>query len=337
MAEGGLGLFVPEAERAGDGARTTGGELRALASSLRNGWQLLAGSAVAGLAAAVLMLHAITPQHTATMLVGPTARAGAAAGPRVPVSADAPPHSSGHHLAEPGPGDETLSDYTRYLELLASRPVAARLMSTDPDLARRLFPDRWDSERAAWRPPVGAGPALRRLFLALLGREDWLEPDAERVARALRDGMTVERVGTGPMRRVELRHPDRALAIGLLERAAKATDAHLRDEAARRSAVQIAHVKARMGGLTMEEHRRALADLLAHQERVSMMLEVDLPYAADLLEPPYAGDGPDWPDPLVIVPIAGFVGFVVGLLLVCLRAALRDSPPVPAPGPGLLT
>ncbi|PWC82391.1 hypothetical protein TSH100_23750 [Azospirillum sp. TSH100] len=282
------------------------GDLRPLVRTLRTGWRWLLGGWLGGLVLAVAAFWLVTPAYTAAMVIGPTARVGSAAmGARVPTLNGR--DSAG--VAEPGAGDESLSDFARYLELFGSGPVADRLAS-DPAILHALFPERWDAEAGHWRPATGLLPAVKRGLLALVGRQDWIEPDGDRVARALRDRLVIDMLRSGPMRRITIRHADRATAIDLLGRIAAATDTHLRSEAARRSAAQIAHIKLRLGAVTVAEHRQALSDLLLDQERVAMMIGVDLPFAADLIQPPGAGTLPDWPNPAIVVPLAGFVGLV---------------------------
>ncbi|HYG89137.1 MAG TPA: hypothetical protein VD978_23080 [Azospirillum sp.] len=288
--------------------------VRSLVMTVRVGWRIVAVCVLAALAVAVLGLRLMPAEHTASMVVGPTARTGVAAmGPRVPLHGA----EGMFGMAEPGPGDETLSDFARFLELLGSVPVAARLMA-DPAVPRQLFPERWDAATGGWAPPAGVLPALKRLLLTLVGREEWVEPDAEVLAARIRDRLVVSQVGTGPMRRLVFRHAERGFALDLLGRLAAAADAHLRAEAARRSAAQIAYVRAKLATVTVTEHRRALTDLMAEQERVSMLIEVDLPFAADPIEPPTAMRLPDWPNPLMVLAAALVGGLVAGVLLATL-------------------
>lgn len=296
------------------------GDLRSFVRTLRIGWRWLFGGWVGALALAVAALWVVTPVYTAAMVIGPTARIGSAAmGARVPTLNGR--DSAG--VAEPGAGDESLSDFARYLELFGSGPVADRL-AADPAILRALFAERWDVEAGRWRPPSGLLATVKRALLAMVGREDWVEPDGDRVARALRDRLVVDMLRSGPMRRITFRHSDRATALELLGRIAAATDAHLRSEAARRSAAQIAHIKLRLGAVTVAEHRQALSDLLLDQERVAMMIGVDLPFAADMIQPPTAAALPDWPNPAVVIPLAGLVGLVAAGFALSISHALRE-------------
>lgn len=295
-------------------------DLHGLVRTLRESWRLLLSCGLGGMLLALAGIWLVPPEYTATMVIGPTARVGAAAmGARTPVLAG---REAAQSVAEPGPGEELLSDFARYLELFGSAAVAERLMA-DPALLRAVFPGRWDEEAQRWRPAPGPAGAARRLLLALVGREDWVEPDADRFARWLRSRIAVDMVRSGPMRRIALRHRDRAFAIDLLGRLAAATDAHLRAEAQRRSAAQTTHIRSRLAAVTVTEHRRALADLLADQERLAMMIEVELPFAADLIDPPHAARLPDWPDPSLIVPLSAVAGLVAGGFLAAVRGSWR--------------
>lgn len=266
-------------------------------------------SAIAMAGTTALGLGLVTPRYSATLVVGPTARMGAAAiGARLPNAGLGALAS----VTEPGPADEQLSDFSRYLQLLRSVPVAERLMGT-PGVPQRLFADRWDAARGEWRAPTGVWAGLRAATMGLAGRRSWAVPDAVALAGELGRRVTIDSVGTGPMRRVTFRDPDRAFALALLGMVADAADARLRDEAGRRARAQIDHVRRALAvGNTAGDHKRALVDLLAEEERVLMVLEVDLPFAADTIEPVHAAALPDWPDVPMIAAAAGLATIAAG-------------------------
>ncbi|MBI1206298.1 MAG: hypothetical protein GC191_03295 [Azospirillum sp.] len=299
--------------------------VRGFVTAALGGWRLVLTSMVVAGMAAIGGLRLCPPGFTATMVVGPTARSGVAAmGARVPSTARGTPAS----VVEFGSGDEVLSDFSRFLELLTSVSVATTLIAPDDPLQPlpRLFPSRWNAATGRWQPPAGVAGLLRRIVLALVGRDDWLEPDAGAVARLLRRQIVVQTVGGGPMRRLSFRHDDRGFALALLGRIVAAADAHLRAEALRRAAAEIGHVKARLATVTLAEHRHALADLLAALEQVTIMIEVDLPFAADPIDPPNAQAVADWPSPGTVLPLALIAGAILGLFLVYARAAWLGRP-----------
>ena len=273
-------------------------------------WWLPLAAGIAGAVAAILWLRCLEPRFTAVMVVAPLAERGTAGmGTRLPA-------------AEPGNGparqvpahDEVLSDFGRFLALLRAVTVAEAL-AEDPAILHGAFAPMWNGRERRWQAPPGFGPALRRLLARLAGQPGRDVPDADLLARHLAREVEIVRIGETALRRITYRHADRDFALTLLTRLHRLADGRLRAEAARRTKIQIAHLRSRLDRVTQAEHRRVLADLLAGYERVLLLLEVDLPFAADVIEPPHAGPVPDGPDPAVIVPLAASAGLAFGSFL----------------------
>lgn len=270
------------------------------------GWPLAA--ALLATIAALLSLRLIEPQYSAAMTVGPARNGAAAVGLRV--------GGGGRFgLTTPGTPDEFLSDFARYQELLRATPVAERLLA-ESDITRRLFADRWDAAAQEWRAAPGVWPAIKQAGLALAGRPlQSPPPDAVALAQLLHRQVSISSVGTGAMRRIVFRHPDRDFALTVLGRIAAAADSHLRNEAARRARAQIDFVRARLRETTIIEYREALTQVLADEERALMALGIDLPYAVDVIEPPHAAALPDWPEALLLAGGTGAAAFCVALFI----------------------
>lgn len=304
--------FAPRLEMPVDGM---GEMLRALAGQ----WQHLSLCALAGLTLTLLALHLVTPRYTVSMVVGPPGRSGPAAmGPRAPALSPA----AGRGIAEQGSAEELVSDFARYLALLTSVPVAARL-TADTQVMHGLFEDAWDKERGFWRPPPGPGAVLTRSLRWLAGYESWAPPDAVDLSRLLKKELAVEAVNEGPLRRLVYRHEKRDFALLLLTRLHAATEAHLREEASRRLKAEMSHVNGRLAGMANLDRSRQLSGMVAEQEETLMMLEVGLPYAADLLEPPAAPTLADWPNPVPLIPAGALAGLGLGLFALAARHGYR--------------
>lgn len=276
-------------------------------------WRLAVFAAAAPLLAmgcAVLVLRATTPEFTAVMTVAPTARSGGAgAGLRVAGGTAMDGGKPASAMAEPGMADETLSDFARYLELLRALP-SAEIFLRDSATMAALFPRQWRADIGGWGPPPGFWPSVKRFALTLAGRPTWTPPDAATLTDLLRRRIDVSQVGTGPMRRVTFRHADREFALSFLQRLATTAENRQKSEAARRALVQIDFIRIRLQrNLPNPQHALALAQMLADEERLLLALEVDLPYAADVVEPPHAAASPDWPDALLTIGAAGLAGF----------------------------
>lgn len=75
--------------------------------------------------------------------------------------------------------------------------------------------------------------------------------------------------------------------------------------------------------LTHIEHRRILIELKNEQERALVMLGVDLPFAADVVEAPSAEQLPDWPDVPLVLTMALAAGLSVGVMTAVFRVSGR--------------
>lgn len=303
--------FIPHpTAQPGDG-------LRAVVRAVARGWRIVAAAVLLSVTAALAGLWSVEPHYTAVLVIGPTARGGMAG-----MGARLPGWLSG--LAEPGFADEALSDFTRFLHLLTSVPVAGALME-EPGMLPRLFPSRWDAGTGTWHPPGGIGGMMRTTLLTLSGRDEAVVPDPGMVAAWLRTALVVEPVGTTPMRRLRLRHPDRTFAMALLTRLAALSDDHLRGETQRRSEAQIAYFTG-IVAVPLEDQavRTSFSDMLADQKRVLRLLKAGQPFAADIIEPATAPSRPDWPDPTVVLPAALAAGMMLGIGLATARASWRQ-------------
>lgn len=264
---------------------------------LRRGWWWILLVPLLSLAATLSALHLVTPQFTASMVVAPTGRLGTGAmGMRMPATATA-----ARGIAESGGGEEQMSDFSRYLALLTAVPVAERLRAK-PGLMQQLFPTAWDQVAGEWRPPSGVAAVAARLARRLAGYPAWAPPDAVELSRLLKRELVIDRVDDGPVRRITFRHQDRAFALALLRDLHAAVEAHLRAEAERRIRAEMRFVHGKMSVSGSLDTQRALSSLAAEQERALLMLEVELPYAADMLEAPWAMSLADWPNPVLLLP-----------------------------------
>ncbi len=314
VAETGAGDTDPCAESAAASASTAAGlpslgDLAAVA--WRRRWLILAAGLL-GLGLAGLWIRLTPPEYRAAMVVGPVATlADDAVGASLP----------GQLPPAPGrrpPDQEVAPNFTRYLELLGSVEVARRLAAREGIMVA-LFPEAWDGDTGTWRAPPGPVAWVERAAMALLGRPGWAPPAPEDLAERLLRRLSIESVGATAMRRLSLRHTDRATAITLVAAIHAEADGLLRQAAAARAEAHIAYLQAELGRVALAEHRQGLSVLLAQQERDRMLIRIGLPYAADPIEPPSAPLRPSWPNPVLLVPAAVGAGLFGGLLLAFAR------------------
>ena len=272
-----------------------------------------------GLMAGIIWMRTTTPAYTATMVVGPTAQLGLAGmGFRMPTTAAPTSELRGEQHAE-----ERVSDFEHFRRLLTS-PQVAGLISTEEPFMQKLVSDRWRGDAKRWdRPDTDHDQRLTNwLRGTATPTVSWqaeanTKParfatvygdDGQFFAGWLHPRVAIRRVGETAMYEVSFRHTDRDVALGLLQRLFDRTDRLLRQEAKRRVDIQIEHLNRQMQRTDLASHRQGMAELLARELQTSLMLGVDLPFAADMIESPQALTVADWPAPL---PIAG-VGILAG-------------------------
>ncbi|MEO3434954.1 hypothetical protein [Inquilinus sp. CAU 1745] len=274
---------------------------------------LLAICAISCCALAFLWLRVTPPVYEASLIVAPADPVGldAAARPRADMSA-----LTGLLL----PDRNDASEFDRFLELLTSADVAAGVME-DEALTRRLLSDSWDEETNRWRPPAGVSAWFGRLGARLLGRPGWEPPVADDLARRVDRSLRVERVDSTAMRRLVFRHADAETARAALAALVDAADRLLREAADRRVEARIAYLGDQLSRTLLSEHRLALSNLLARQERRRMMVRSGMPYAAIPVGSIAAPRRPAAPN----APLTLLAGLVFGLALGGVVAVARGG------------
>lgn len=259
-----------------------------------------------GLLIGAILVLLITPKYTVHMVVGPVSANGPA-GMGTPAARLRELRTNNSYE-----GTDSLTDYDRYLQLLTSPSTAQTLINNVPGLLQTLFPSRWDKQKKEWRLPISAWPA--ELLRRARGGAPWQAPTPEDLAEKLQQMLQTRIIGQTTMRELKLRYPDRGFGLTLLYAMHQAADNVLREEAARRSGAISEYLEKQLQKVQMQEHRAILSELLAAQERIRILVAVDLPYAADIVEPPTAPLQPDTPQPWPILILCAFLGFFLTAL-----------------------
>lgn len=122
-------------------------------------------------------------------------------------------------------------------------------------------------------------------------------------------------VGETSLRAMRYSHPDPVFAVEFLNRIVAFTDGTIRHSIRNDVNERIAYLQNELSKNINPEHRRALTDLLMEQERLRMMVSIDQPYAASIVEDAFASSAPRWPDYSMILAIGVVIGAVLGFLV----------------------
>ncbi len=148
----------------------------------------------------------------------------------------------------------------------------------------------------------------------------WLEPKeqdlkAEELSNYFKTHIAFENLPSTRLRRIVYHHPERELAAYVVQRLHKVSDEIIRLHSLQDLKARIEYLNQALLQNMNPDHRQALTSLLIEQERTKMMASIDMPYAAQVIEPVSVSLRHKWPDYYLIFSVAillgAFLGFVV--------------------------
>ena len=286
---------------------------------VRGKWIILATMAVlVGLV--TVWMKTTEPLYTASMVIAPTGEAGAGGMAGRLLQYGDLASLAGINL----PSAEAVSPFTQFTELVTSVTVAQRLQDKYGVL-QKLFERSWDAENKRWLPPEGPVESVMGWVRGFFNLPAWTPPSATSFAAYLEDELEISEVARSGMRKIAFRHEDPEFAVRLLHWIHEESDELIREEAQERTTRQIEYIERKLATVSIIEHRQSLTQLLSDQEKEMMMIQVDLPFSARIIEPPTASDEPTFPKPELFLAISLVAGFFLGVFLVVLVGSLRGS------------
>ncbi|MEX2650480.1 MAG: Wzz/FepE/Etk N-terminal domain-containing protein [Alphaproteobacteria bacterium] len=290
--------------------------LRDVVLRLVRGWWIILLTAAAAAALAFLYLRGAPVEYTATLILSSVEDSGGASVPTTQAVGTLTTLLGGTGQSE------SVSDYTRFRYLMLSRDVARRLMDRS-DIDKVVFAKEWDEANQRWMPAPGWRTAVRRWIGETFGIPWYAEPSVDRVAGYLERRLKISNVEATPMVKVEFSHRDPTFARTLLDDIYHETDRLMREHDRISTEDSIAYLNDALSRATIVEHRLALQQLLLRNLAKLMLLDTDQPFAARMLELPYASPLPTAPNALLVLILASIGGVVLGIVMVLCVDALR--------------
>lgn len=251
--------------------------------------------AVAGLFAALFFINISTPYYKAQMIISP---ANPMNGAEVSsLLADDNLFALRYMMQRVGVSNS--SDFLRFENTVRGPSVATELLKRDEILR---------------------GLAYDQSFHFSHPEQDW---SPAKLAEYISKRVRLEPVGATSLRRMVYFHPDVKFAAHFLSVLHTVTDAMIRRNIREEAEKRVQYLKNAIVTTNNPEHRRALTTLLLEQERLRMLVSIEQPYAAAVIEPPSASFKPEWPDQPLIILAFVFGGAILGFALHALRNAER--------------
>jgi hypothetical protein len=227
------------------------------------------------------------------------------------------------------PSGDNGSDFQLYLDLLTSRNIADEL-AKDPKLMRTLFGGDWDEATQSWRehPDTRRIPVAMKAFWEFLGYPSvaWHAPDGETMLAFLVSNIKVEQdPRKSYMAKIVMNYGDKDFAIQFLTKLHKTADQMLRERAIKRTTDYIEYLSSTLSKVTVAEHRLAIVQALSEQEKAAMVAKSNSPFAAEILEEPWANSYPSFPQTFQTLARWAFIGALLGSALALLFWQVRTS------------
>lgn len=242
------------------------------------------GAAIGGFFSLILFIFLI-PQYEATMIISPVLQDG-----RDGIFLGAERGGARDIAAESWRGAASSPEFMRFEQIFREQSVASVLIKYE-DMMLKVREDR---------------------TVRLGGTH--LSSSAE-LAEYLKDKVEWEPIGASPSRRLSYRHPDPEFAAKFLSRIHKITDELIRTQARVETDEQISWIKKELGKTVNPDHRQALAQLLMGEERRRMLISMDRPYAAMVVEPAASRARPVSPQHLLLFLVMSLIGGMSGFFL----------------------
>jgi hypothetical protein len=160
------------------------------------------------------------------------------------------------------------------------------------------------------------------IFMRAENPESW---SAEKLADYIGRRVSVNATGAPTIHAMQYWHPDPALGKVLLAKLHEKTDSLIRQSLQNEARQRIDYLTGQISNAVHPDHRRALTDLLLEQERLLMLASIEQPYAATIVENPFAHYKAGKPDPKLVLPAFAFAGMMLALLLHMLAGLRRHE------------
>jgi hypothetical protein len=227
------------------------------------------------------------------------------------------------------PSTQNEIQFQLFVESLSSRDLANDI-AKNHDIMIALYGGQWDPISQTWfEPPITSTARAKQWVRGILGLAPtlpWHPPNGENIQSFLSDSLEVTQDPRKTyMVTLQLTSSSRDFSIRFLNLLVQTADERLRQKALERARVYISYLTAKLNTVTVAEHRDALTQALGEQERYAMVASSGKPFAAEVLQSPWASNLPASPSPRQAFLIWMILGAMAGMAFAFLRHRYRDQ------------
>lgn len=161
-------------------------------------------------------------------------------------------------------------------------------------------------------PKIMSGLQIDQGFTFSETKTRW---SAAELADYINKRVILEPVGATALRRMVYYHANPDFAQYFLHKLHKTTDTIIRTKIRTESIERIDYLEKTIRETKNPEHKRALTTLLMEQERLKMLVSLDIPYAASVIEAPSSSFKALWPPMALVWAALLTIGALFGFVL----------------------
>lgn len=203
-------------------------------------------------------------------------------------------------------GNEQITYFDRFSKQLTSVNTASALKE-HAGLIESLMSLRWNDQKKFWEADSFLTPVK-----AYLGLDTDVDTSAQAVAEFLRKNLNQEQDRDSPITTLSLDATDAEVARQTLGYLHQYSDDRIKQAIYQQTQSKLEYLQRRLQSVTVNDYRQTLIGLILDQEKILMLIQPNLPFAAEALEPPEVLSEPTSPKKARILAVAGLLGLALG-------------------------
>jgi LPS O-antigen subunit length determinant protein (WzzB/FepE family) len=203
-------------------------------------------------------------------------------------------------------GNEQITYFDRFSKQLTSVSTAGALKD-HPGLVESLMDLRWNDEKKIWEADSVLTPVK-----AALGLDTSADTSPQAIAEFLRKNVDQEQDRDSPITTLSLEATDPDVARQTLAYLHQYSDDQIKQAIYQQTQSKLEYLQRRLQSVTVNDYRQTLIGLILDQEKILMLIQPNLPFAAEALEKPEVLVQPTSPKKGRILAIAAVLGLMVG-------------------------
>lgn len=244
-------------------------------------------------------------QYTVTVYVGPVGDTGGQ-GPSG-VSGLVSLFMSGGSMAVGPP------DWSRYVFALSSVKLAEKI-EREHHVIKKLYASRWDEKHKRWKPTPGLKGAIGRFFDGFFGRPVDPPPDIKGLQGYISTKVKLSTDKTTGITTLNMLDSDPKKSLDFVLMVHNAAVAMVREDIASKNMAKIDYLTGALAKTSNADQRSVLISMLAQTEQTQMLLNNNLPFAAQIIDTPLVPVFPSTPQ-VIQVALVYRIGLLIFLTL----------------------